>query len=243
MKKRIFVLLLIFVLIMSSCTYVKKSSLSQENQDNAVQNEKEESTIVPETPQDILPDMSAEEAREVNIFLSNFSEAYYVPEPECYSPEEALIDFAFIHCKINSYEKILYEEDYMGITATDVDAVLNRFFGKTVAHKTPKDNQQWIYRDGKFLTPAADGESYGTFSIATQVRLYDNGNYEVAFNVYNDREIGGGDVITDKTIYSLAADKASEKYALTGHGAAVLKPKKYNGKDTYELVSYAVENL
>jgi len=242
MKKRVFALLFVFVIVMTSCTYVKKSSLPQNDKKDAV-TQKEESNTVPETPQDILPNMSAEESREINIFLSNFSEAYYVPEPGFYSPEEALISFAFIHCKINSPDKIFYEEDYMGITATNVDAVLNRFFGKTVEHKTPKDNQQWIYKDGKFLTLAADGESYGTFSIATEVRLIESGNYEVYFNVYNDPEIGGGDVITDKKIYSLKDTQAGEKYDLTGHGSAVLKPKKYNGKDTYELVSYTVENL
>lgn len=249
MKKRMLALLFLFVLVMSACTKTvkldkvepedeKKPSASQESS----QDEEEIPAPVQSKEENILPEMSYEEAREINIFLSNLSEAKYDPTSGYFSQDEALIDFAFTHVYINSHSKVAAEDGYMGISVADTDTILKRFFGKTVPHKTPDENKKWICRNNKFLAHIAGGDSYGDFSIATKVLLRQEGNYEVDFNVYNDPEICGGDVITDKTIYSLTDKEAAAKYNLIGRGIAVLKPKTYNGEETYEIVSYLVED-
>lgn len=249
MKKRFLALLFIFVLMMSACSKtfkVDKIEPDNENKQSESQEKTHKNEEVPAPVQskeeNLLPRMSSEDAREINLFLSNFSEAGYDPTSGYFSRDEALIDFAFTHVYINSSSKVVYEDDYMGISVTDTDTVLKRFFGKTVPHKTPDGNKLWICSNDKFLIIAASGESYGDFSIATKVRLRQEGNYEVDFNVYNDPEIGGGNVITDKTIYSLTDSEAAAKYNLIGRGIAVLKPKTYNGEETYEIVSYLVED-
>ena len=192
---------------------------------------------------DVLPSMSAAEKREINIFLSNFSEAFYDPDDSYYTnPDEQKISFAYIHAKLNSPKKILWEGSYYGISAENVDAILYRFFGETVPHKTPSGSKWWKYQNGKFLMPAADGESYPDFSIATNMLVNADGTYTVAFNVYSDDSVTGGDRLTDKTVYSLTDAEAAKKYTLTGYGTAVVKAKVYNGANTYELVSYEVRN-
>ncbi len=252
MKKRFLALLFVFVLMMSACTrtvIIDKGASDKENQNNETQEREEAPQKSEETPlpvqseeENLLPEMSSGEKREVNIFLSNFSEAGYDPTSGYFSQDEALINFAFTHVYINSSSKVVAEDGYMGISASDTDAVLKRFFGKTVPHKTPAGSKIWIFRNNSFVIPVATGDSYGSFSIATKIRLRQDGNYEVDFNVYNDPEIVGGDKITDKTIYSLSDSQAAAKYDLIGRGIAVLKPKKHNGEETYEIVSYLVED-
>lgn len=250
MKKRLLVLLVISLLVLTACGKSEdvKNTDTKNNGEENVQTvpengdeEKTEQQDKLEETENIINTMSSEEKREMNLFLSNFSEAFYNPVSGFYRGDEAKIDFAFTHITINSSEKVVAEDYYMGITAEDIDIVLNRFFGESIPHKTPENSKRWVYKNGKFLVPAASGDSYGNFSIVTEVRVLKDGNYEALFNVYNDPEIVGGDIITDKTIYSLTDSEASDRYVFVERGKAVLKPKTHNGKQTYELVHYIVE--
>ncbi len=185
--------------------------------------------------------MSAAEYKELNLFLSNFSEAYYDPNDAYYTnPDEQKIMFAYLHSLINYNGSIIYENGYYGIYASDVDKILNRFFGTTVPRQTPYNSKVWKYKNGKFLIPAADGESYGAFSLATGMYPNGDGTYRVTFNVYYDTDVMGGDIITDKTLYSLTPQTVYRRCSYEGNGVAIVKPKVYNGKNTYEIVSYSV---
>ncbi len=193
----------------------------------------------PAVPENQLKTMTAEQRREVNLFLSNFSEAYYNPNGGYYGEEEAKISFAHIHAGINLGDVTLFDGEYMGISADKVDEILTRFFGSSVPHRTPENGKYWFYDDGKFMMPAASGESYADFSIATEMRARADGNFDVSFNIYADPTVTGGDIISDKSVYSLTDAEAAAKYHFQGSGTAVLKPKTHNGSDTYELVSYS----
>ena len=191
----------------------------------------------------MIGDMSADEYRELNLFLSNFSEAYYDPDDSYYTdPDEQKIMFAYLHSIINynSVKNKLYDSYYYGIPASEVDRILNRFFGKTVPHKTPSNSKVWKYRDGIFLIPAADGESYGAFSLATGMYPNGNGTYRITFNVYYDESVLGGNIITDKSIYSLSPETVYSRCSYEGNGTAIVRPKVYNGENTYEIVEYKV---
>ena len=184
------------------------------------------------TNMEILSTMSSEERREVNIFLSNFSEAYYNPSNGTGTAAEK-ISFAFIHALINSNNMIIYDDSMMGISAANVDSLLVRFFGSSVPHANAGE---WIYRNGYFLCTAGWGESYAFFTVANSVVSLGNGTYEVGFyKFYYDTPEG---VVTDKSVYYLSASDALGMYRKVGQGRAVLRSKEYNGKKTYELVSY-----
>ena len=160
-----------------------------------------------------------------------------------YGEDEEKINFAYIHAMINKNKPTFIEGNYMGLLATDVDEILNKFFGSTVPHETPSGNKYWFYQDGKFLMPAAFGDSYGQFSIAYNMLENSDGTYTIYFDVYSDTSVSGGDVLNDNSVYSLTSDEAKNKYNPVGTGHTVVKTKVYEGKDTYEIISYNVKNL
>ncbi len=217
----------------------KHEGKHEDNEGNKV----ESVPVYEELPVENLVDsMSDEERMDVSIFLSNLSEAGFTFDSDKYGEAENLINFAYIHAIINSYSMIIVDGEYEGLSAANVDNILDRFFGYTVPHKTPENSKRWIYRNGKFLVPAAAGASFADFSIVTGMTKRDDGNFDVKFNVYTDPTIGGGNIITDKSIYYLTADEASERFKYCYSGKAVLKVKKRNGKDAYEIVSYTISN-
>lgn len=186
--------------------------------------------------------MAVSDYRELNLFLSNFSEAYYDPDDSYYTnSDEQKIMFAYLHAIINYNSMRFSEGAYYGISASNVDTILYRFFGKTVPHRTPSGSKVWKYKNGKFLIPAADGESYGNFSLATGMYPNGNGTYRVTFNIYCDDTVCCGNIIEDKTLYSLTPDTVYPKCSYIGYGTAIVKPKTHNGSNTYELVDYTVK--
>ena len=81
------------------------------------------------------------------------------------------------------------------------------------------------------------------FSIAYNMLENSDGTYTIYFDVYSDTSVSGGDVLNDNSVYSLTSDEAKNKYNPVGTGHTVVKTKVYEGKDTYEIISYNVKNL
>ena len=179
--------------------------------------------------------MSAAERKEVNMFLSNFSEAGYKGTQGGVSANADKISFAFCHLEINENDKVIYNDLQMGISAKDVDRVLERFFGESVPHETP-DGSKWIYDDGYFMMGAASGESRAYFSVATYMKDNKDGTYNVDFNIYHDSK--NPHDYPNNSWYSLKDSEAKSKYKKTGTGSAVLEQKKHNGTNTYQIVFY-----
>ena len=177
-------------------------------------------------------EMSNEEKRRINVFLSNFSEALY-KSGNFKSEAEGMIDFACIHNKINNsnFKPEIIGDNY-GISAELVDSTLQKYFGKTVLHETPTAAEQWAYEDGFFVIPAADGESYAYFSVATSAQLQSDGNYEVGFNVYFNSNDSMGSI--DPQWYSMTDSEAQQYFEFCYDGKAVIRPD----GDSYKLVSY-----
>lgn len=248
MKIKVLAVLMVAVFALSGCTglltagkgIIKNEKTEEKTGSIQAEGTVEEKEIMNSKVSDLLEGMDRDARREVNIFLSNFSEAYYNPGSGVYASEaEEKIAFAFTHAKINADSMIFYEGSNMGISATDTDAILYRFFGSTVPHETPSGSREWTYRDGKFLMQAASGESYLYFSIATAMTKRSDGNYDVSFTIHSDSSALGGGVITNKNVYALSEQEAGA-YPIEGEGTAVLKPKQHNGKASYELVSYTI---
>lgn len=253
MKHKLVVFLLIAILLCTSCTRIsnhvfenqkmeiEKPKIEGETFEEKIeQAEKKEPQKESSADGNLLSEKDSAQVREINLFLSNFSETFYDPDSEFFGEEEGKIYFAYLHALINSESLIFGKDEYFGIKAEDVDRILIRFFGSSVPHETPKNSRYWIYEDGAFFMPAASGESYGDFSIATEMTQRKDGNFDVSFNIYHDPTVFGGDVISDQSVYSLSASEAEKKHDYIGSGKAVLKEKTYNGENTYELVSYEV---
>lgn len=244
MKSKISVLLVVMLICLTACININITVPEKNVAENYIEEAPVKEDIEKEKPAsdnvNIISQLSDSERREVNIFLSNFSEAYYEPG-NYYGEVESKISFAYIHASINYDNMTFYDDGYMGLSAANVDSILTRFFGSSVPHKTPENNKYWFYKNGNFLVPAASGESYSHFSIATSMIKRQDGNFDVQFNVYSDPSVLGGDIISDKTVYYLKDSEASAKYDFVQSGVAVLKPKMLNGKNTYEVVSYSVQ--
>lgn len=236
-KLTLFSVIIITLFLLTSCVNTHSDVSSNENTPSTdVSTPNDEASQI-----NLLDTMDSETFRGVNSFLSNFSEAGYKEFVDFYGEDESKISFAYIHALINYNKLTFYEGNYMGISASDVDEILNKFFGATVPHETPSNSQYWFYQDGKFLMPAAGGESYSKFSIAYNMTSESDGVYTIDFNVFSDPSVTGGNIITDKSVYSLTSDEASNKYQPVGHGQAVVKTKVYEGKEIFELISYSVK--
>ena len=191
---------------------------------------------------EVLTTMTSEEKSDVNLFLSNFSEQHYGFAGPYKSPEEEKLNFAITHIRINTPDVLVeLPEGGYGIKAEEIDKILYKFFGSTVAH--PVEDSLWKYEDGmyKYTAVAWDSDFYAMFSIATSMFAMSDGTYTVEFNIYAEPQVEQGDTITDKSVYSLSPAKATEKYDYCGYGTAVVREKSYNGKKTYELVDYTVK--
>lgn len=209
-----------------------------ENTSENTEKKSEEEQISLETnkkseKKDMLSAMSKDEKVELNKFLSNFAEA--LCDVSVNYDADSKISFAFHHAFINEpTDSVVYVGDMMGIKAEMVDAILNRFFGESVPHEST-DGGYWTYEDGCFLIPAASGESYAYFAIATGMTDNGDGTYTVEFNEYFDSEAWEYPV---SEWYSLDEETATDEYELVVRHRATVRPKTVNNEETYEMVEF-----
>ncbi len=213
----------------------ENSENKKESQNEEIENPKSENET--KISLNVLNDMSDSQRKEVNIFLSNFSEAHY--NKTYNDSNEDKINFVYKHIMINtSGDEIIYDNGMTKISVSTVDRILNRFFGESIPHKTPADATSWEYSDGFFQMPSAEGESVAYFSIATNMKDNGNNSYSVNFDVYFN-EKGPHDPIP-KECYTYTSDKAAKNYSYVYSGTATVKPKTVNGSETYKIISYSI---
>lgn len=195
-----------------------------------------EPQMMVETGVNLVNNMDYAARTTLNTFLSNFSETYFQNYPVGgIADNYNLISFAFTHNLLNSSDKIIYTAEHMGISGTDVDATLYRFFGKSVPHTSVNE---WAYMNDGFYMPGASGEFYAFFSIAKEMYPNNDGTYTVHFDTFSD------DSNPDSYMnswYSLTHQQALSRYNFCESGTAVVRSKTVNGKSSYELVSYIVQ--
>ena len=198
-------------------------------------------TIAPTEPAQMLDDPDVQ--YRINIFLSNFSEQYFDSYP---ADDFAMLHFAYLYNKINARENITSENYDYCISADIVDETTNRFFGKTVARQTLSHTDEWgfehifEYRDGKYCTPAADGEIYNSFSVVSKMTQLESGTYLVYFDVYAlDYEVFFEHGLTS-SYYSLTAAQAAADSDLIYcySGCATVTDYSLGDYPTYQLLAY-----
>lgn len=189
-------------------------------------------------PQDIYGTLNPEQIRNLNVFLSNFSEAHFNYYDSNNPDADRMISFAFTHNLINNSDSIWYSNMAMGLLADRVDETLNKYFGMTVPRR---GTSNWWYEGASFCTKSASGEGYATFSVSNSLYDLKNGTYGVNFNNYY---VGyGNDVISDSKYYWYCDSDAYNDYDchFSNSGFAIIKPFEYNGKNTWQLLYLETE--
>ena len=158
-----------------------------------------------ENPENVDNDKKEEDAApekldvaSVNEFLSIFSGLYF-SEKYDFSQDKfndyELLKFAYLYAE--KYEKskgiVMGYSDaekgmHNGIKASEAKRIINDFFGVDIALEsayTENSYQYFMYRDGYFYTPAADGISHMNVTVADTM-MQSGDRIAVTFTIYSD---------------------------------------------------------
>ena len=200
-----------------------------------------------------LPD---QQRYELNIFLSNFSELWFPAYDESAPDNNALIFFGCLHNSRNHTDGAIAISDeeaqkYVNLDYYDIHAcykvnkntvenTVARYFGKTVNHGSAKTKDMngfdWSqgYNNGYYYFDSGEEGDF-TIDVAVVDSMFENndGTYTVTFKSY----IYGDIDLLPEIYYSTPASVAGKEAYATG--TAVVRPYSYNGRNTYQLVSYS----
>lgn len=215
---------------------------------------------VRDTHADLAATLSDQERYELNVFLSNFAEIGFPQYDEATSGNNALIFFGCMHNSRNhtdgaipisdeeARKYVKLEEQYIHacykVDKSTVENTVARYFGKNVMHGSSTTTDQYGlnwdqgYSNGYYYF---DSGEEGDFSIDVAVAdsMYENsdGTYTVAFKTYVFGEPDEFPGVYYSTPASVVGRTAWAK------GTAVVRPYSYNGRNTYQLVSYSASRI
>jgi hypothetical protein len=177
--------------------------------------------------------LSATEQKKLNVFFSNFSEAYLEPFTAGNITDEELIKFGVLHNFKNNYKLFEKSGDYLMIKSDAVSKSIEKYFGKTfTAHKPTKE---YKYKGGYYFIPNADGEAF-TFSQVASMSDAGGDKYIALINVYTASSGWTGDEHASPKTWGADGEEAPE---LTGKFKATFsKTKGENGEDVFKLIDY-----
>ncbi len=197
------------------------------------------------TPQPIdvnlVNTMTNDERYELNIFLSNFAETHFDTYP---TDDKVLLNFAFKHMKFNNYSGISHDKadpDWIAAPKENIDSVLYRFFGRTVAVSEPSCTFEGsygltcIYENGYFKYHwGKPGEMTNYFTIADEMYKNSDGTYTVSFTVYSADYYD----FPPSSYYYLSPAEVANMQNVTrlDPGTAIVKDLLYGNEETYQLL-------
>lgn len=198
-------------------------------------------------------ELSGDRLYRINIFLSNFSEQMKPSFNSSNAADDFLIRFVELYCKLNHYDRIVYLEGDECLSLEDANLYLNRFFARSV---NPLNNTEYmlsawntfVYRDGYFRFPAADGEAYNHFTVAYEMTANADGTYTVQFQNYELDLMEYWDNGVSDSLYHLNNDEAanlvwSGRAKPVQGGTAVVRDYTFNGVPTFQILSYEVWSI
>lgn len=198
-------------------------------------------------------ELSGDRLYRINIFLSNFSEQMKPSFNSSNAADDFLIRFVELYCKLNHHDRIVYLEGDECLSLEDANLYLNRFFARSV---NPLNNTEYmlsawntfVYRDGYFRFPAADGEAYNHFTVAYDMTANGDGTYTVQFQNYELDLMEYWDSGMSDSLYHLNNDEVanlvwSGKAKPVQGGTAVVRDYTFNGVPTFQILSYEVWNI
>ncbi len=202
------------------------------------ENEEKHETIAAETKEE--PDneeniekeenepLEEKDYKKLDSFLTVLSSLYFSegkPYKSSAADEYELLRFAYLYNTVygGGSNVTLTKDDeigvYSGIPAEKANEICKRFFGKAINLKsvyTEKTYSFFIYENGCFYTPAADGMGYDNKAFVDSAEN-SGGIITVAFTVYSSG-------VSD----NMSADEAKENGIRYGEGTAKLRIKGNN---------------
>ena len=250
MKRKIALLLVATLIVGVLCGCNEDVQVAEVIQEPAVEEPKETETvpeadsepeIVPEEPQigELNFDtMTDDEKAELNRFLSKFAETFIYEYDENEAGNgTAMFKFALHHSLINlNYEGVVYSEGKydIGISEETVNKILDAYFGQTLSQDSV-DGPIW-YENGAYWTVNGGEVPYAYFNITTNLQKIGDNTYTVSFSKFYDEE--NSEAKANPAWYSYSYEQACDKCTFWQTGTATVRQKIYNGKLTYELISY-----
>lgn len=225
-------LLSIAMLFVYSCN--KESNKQEQKQEqktsttkDTVQTKKENTAAGKEVT------LSAAEQKKLNVFFSNFSEAYLEPFTAGNISDDELIKFGVLHNFINNRKNFQRSGDYLMIKSDAVSKSIEKYFGNTFkAHNPTKD---YKYKDGYYFIQNTDGEAH-TFSQVASMSDAGGDRYVALVNVYTASSGWTGDEHASPKTWGADGD---EKPELTSKFKATFsKTKGENGEEVFKLIDY-----
>lgn len=178
----------------------------------------------------------------INVFLSNFAEAYFNTYP---TTKYRMLSFAYTHAMLNQDGEIKYTSGEAYMSEDDINSVLYKYFGisysKNGAPETyylePQYTGAYIRYDGKnYYYPVAAGESYSNLAIATEMTRNSDGTYNVKFDMYTLVDLWEDDPANYYKYSAYQAGSSTKlEYCYTGF-ARVKDYTRSNGKQSYQLI-------
>ena len=192
-----------------------------------------------------LSTLSANDIKMLNIFLSNFSEAYV--ENIDTSDMEAMIDFVCLNTLINYRENINYTNAqdvinpenghryFSWISEEYVAERVDRFFDVELRNVS---TESCYYYDGKYYYSGTDGDTYACFTKVTSATENTDGTITVEYDVY----WYDGDTYDQPPSYAyegIGSENLNGQFEYRYSGTAVVKPVQLGGEGyaNYKLVS------
>ncbi len=183
--------------------------------------------------------------RDMNIFMSNFSEAY-VDSFSGTPSQDDLISFGFMHCHLNSYTNAFENcawveingyEYHEKIKTSKISEAAKKYFG--VGIKSDSYKSWGNYKDGYMYCDCTGGFLNEGFSVVDEIEEIEDGFYRVKFTIYDQSAMSYMDV------YSITpADMENGKYDdmthKLGRGSAIVEVGDITNRKTYILREYDV---
>ena len=177
--------------------------------------------------------LSAAEQKKLNVFFSNFSEAFLTSFVAGNIKDEELIRFGVLHNFINNKKQFQKSGEYVMVTFDAVSKSIEKYFGKTFkAHKPTND---FKYKGGYYFVQDGDGEAI-TFSQVGSVNDIGGDKYVAMVNVYTASSGWSGDEHGSPKTWGADGEEAPE---LTGKfKATFIKKNGAKGEAVYNLIDY-----
>lgn len=196
--------------------------------------------------------MSAEELKQANLFLSNFAEQ----SDGSFSFDGAfhmttLVDFAFNFARANNPEKITMENDMEVLPLSLVNTYLKRYTSYIIpkAETIYVESDYFYYDDEKIYHTPTQGTEYALLAIARNME-YGRGNIRfIDYDVYELDPVEYRSQGIDKSYYEMTAKEAEKTPSLTkvSRGRAVAEAFYTGTRDSFRLISnesiFTVKNV
>ena len=189
----------------------------------------------------------------INVFLSNFSEQQIKTFNASTVADDYLLRFVELYCKINHHELIFYENSEECLSLDNMNLYYERFFGRKV---NPVNGATYLldawnefrYSGGAFRFPAADGAPFNRFTVVYDMVSNGDGTYTVQFQNFELDITEYWDHGMDSTLYHKSNDDMaslvfSGRVKPVEGGTAKVRDYTFNGRPTYQILSYEVWNI